>query len=704
MEFFVYISESLKNTSFYNYFVFITIVVGAVFFIVRLIHFTEKNYYKISFLLFCIGILALSVAYFVELKVNIIAKIVFLVGFGITSVAIVSLLFYIIISTFFIYRLNKFYNRDYIKTINIITNFHLKNILTVRQKNKFYTHYIFILIKLGNISAAEKILNDLTDEQKSLFRDFDAVSLLVAEMKAFESGNTENIYEICKKVNELITSETDKLYYLELQCNLAISYIFTKRYNDADELLRKLVLQAGKIRSKDFLNILFTNYCLNKLNLKSDSAENDAWNVLLEYKKHLKLKKYSDYVDYMNLEIEVLRTIGADIFRIEKNINDSLLAVSKMKLSKLSKAFYDASIARMVWAHRTSPELVLELLDKDLVYLQKLPVPEKYYAFKHIDLFFRDLRGDIVQIYGKLKKLAHQYIVNHAFQDMTSYLDSLPINAIKERVVIQHEIISILKNDDRKYDFNFLKEKFETIINLCKENHLNLMENKYRMDLIDEATELRNFEKNGKLKYHDYVISQLAILEEYVPSIGSNIDVAEFGARMACFYYCVGDKEKFISSFKYYESAQVNKNIFAPWLRDKILVCSYLSALYKIEIVLQSLLTSNSSDEIAITVAVADYLNIKNAGLKIFSINLPASVLSYTLLLDLDNGLVIDFFHKRLGDYLEPFFIGSEGTHILENTNMAQSFRFVEVASLQDEKLLALADRYYSELKKMFSL
>jgi len=700
MDYFSYLSELLKNTSFYNYFVFLTVVAGSVALIVVLVNFANKNPYRISLLLLFIGLLAISVIYFVPPKENYIAKTIFLIGTGLAIAAIISILFYIICSKLFISRLKKYSTFNYIRAINLINNFHFKNFLTIRQKYKFYTYYIFILVKLGNIFAAEKILNDLTDEQKSLFRDFDAVSLLVAEMKAFESGNTESIYEICKKVNELITFETDKLYYLELQCNLAVSYIFTKRYNDADELLRKLVLQAGKIRSKDFLNILFTNYCLNKLNLKSDSAENDAWNVLLEYKKHLKLKKYSDYVDYMNLEIEVLRTIGADIFRIEKNINDSLLAVSKMKLSKLSKAFYDASVARMVWAHRTSPELVLELLDKDLVYLQKLPVPEKYYAFKHIDLFFRDLRGDIVQIYGELKKSAHQYIVNHALHDMTSYLDSLSINAIKERAATQHEIISILKNDDRKYDFNFLKEKFETIINLCKENHLNLMENKYRMDLIDEATELRNFEKNGKLKYHDYVISQLAILEEYVPSIGSNIDVAEFGARMACFYYCVGDKEKFISSFKYYESAQVNKNIFAPWLRDKILVCSYLSALYKVEIVLQSLLTSNSSDEIAITVAVADYLNIKNAGLKIFSINLPASVLSYTLLLDLDNGLVIDFFHKRLGNHLEPFFVGLEGTHILENTNMAQSFRFVEVASLQDEKLLALADRYYSELKK----
>ena len=62
--------------------------------------------------------------------------------------------------------------------------------------------------------------------------------------------------------------------------------------------------------------------------------------------------------------------------------------------------------------------------------------------------------------------------------------------------------------------------------------------------------------------------------------------------------------------------------------------------------------------------------------------------------------LSLIFFHKRLGNHLEPFFVCLEGTHILENTNMAQSFRFVEVASLQDEKLLALADRYYSELKK----
>ena len=483
---------------------------------------------------------------------------------------------------------------------------------------------------------------------------------------------------------------------MELQCNLAVSYILSKKYNDADELLRKLISPVAKIHNKDILNIVFRNYCLNKLNLTSDNAEKAARAVLLEYKTYLNMNNYQDYVDYMNLEIDVLRGTGASTLEIEENINDSLLAVSKLKLSNKSKAFYDASVARMVWAHRTSPELCLEMLDYDLPYLKKLPVPEKYYAFKHIDLFFRDLRGDIVQIYGELKKAAHQYMANHALHDMTVYFDALPINAIRERAAIQMELVSLLKADDRKYNFDQLKEKFETAIDLCKDNHLHIIENKYRLNLIDEATSLVNFEKNGKLKYHTLVAEQLAILEEFVPNVGIASDVAEFGARMACYYYCIGNKEKFISSFNRYEDAHVNRQIFAPWLRGKILVCAYLTALYKVETVLKSLSQATDFNELALIIAVAKYLGIENAGLKLLSID--SQNVPFVLLVDLDNQLVIDIFHKRLGSNFETFFIGSEGMHPLENTSVPIPVRYIDLSNLRDEKLQLLAESYYLRL------
>ena len=192
MPFFAYLAEIFKQTLFYNYFVFLAIVAVGIALIVSLLHFTNKNPYRVSLLLLLGGALAVSVTFFVNTKENTVANIVFMLGMGIAVVAFVSLVFYAICTRVFFFRLEKIRNKNYIKSIRLIQRFRLKKLLTARQQNKYYTHYIFILVKLGSIEAAEKILQNLKEEKKKPLRNHAEIALLVSEMKAFESGNVDD--------------------------------------------------------------------------------------------------------------------------------------------------------------------------------------------------------------------------------------------------------------------------------------------------------------------------------------------------------------------------------------------------------------------------------------------------------------------------------------------------------------------------------
>lgn len=226
----------------------------------------------------------------------------------------------------------------------LLQSLSLKNMIP-KQRRQYKRYRLFLLIKLGNISAVDAIIDEF-QEDKSYYH-------LMQYIKYFSMGKVDEAAREIKSAEEVCTADTEPLLYVQILTNRGVSHACMKNYKPADDYFYKAVeyYKKHKINDKELMGTIYYNYAFNKTYM-----DDDGWKeVLKEYKSFLNLKELNDYISYFNIKMELLRQTGAKRAVIEKIVQKAFSQIMKFKFPKENKCIFVASVARIVWAARINP-------------------------------------------------------------------------------------------------------------------------------------------------------------------------------------------------------------------------------------------------------------------------------------------------------------------------------------------------------------
>lgn len=439
-----------------------------------------------------------------------------------------------------------------------------KNMIPKRRKD--YKRYrIFLLIKLGNISAVDVIID--------AFKGDKAYYHLMQYIKYYSMGKITEAAKEIKSAEEVCTADSDPILYVQILTNRGVSHVCMMNYKLADDYFYKAAeyYKKYKIKDKELMETIYYNYAFNKA-----SMGDDVWQeVLKEYKSFLDLKGLNDCISYFNIKMELLRQTGAKRVVIEKTVQESFLQIMKFKFSRGRKCIFVSSVVRMAWSARINPSEYLNALTENLETLKDLPMPARYNALKDIDLMFKDLHGGITEIHDELGKTANYYMINQAVDDLESYRKNLPEEAVLEKCFCYMEAAGLQKRFSRAYDSSKVLSYLKNAIALYHENFLFVDEHICRMAVMDELCGSENLDNDYKLANPEEMRNQLNAIETFLPYLVEHNVLAEFCLRLSFYCMHLDDYDKCVVYYNKFKKTRVSLKHFAPWLHRYHMITSF---------------------------------------------------------------------------------------------------------------------------------
>lgn len=439
-----------------------------------------------------------------------------------------------------------------------------KNMIPKRRKD--YKRYrLFLLIKLGNISAVDAII-DAFNGDKAYYH-------FIQYMKYYSMGKiTEAATEI-KSAEEVCTADSDPLMHVQILTNRGVSHACMMNYKLADDYFYKAAdyYKKYKMNDKELMETIYHNYAFNKAVM----GDNVWREVLEEYKSFLNLKGLNDCISYFNMKMELLRQTGAERVVIEKTVHESFLKIMKFQFPKENKCIFVSSVVRIAWAARINPSEYLNALTENLETLRNLPMPARYNALKDIDLMFKDLHGGITEVHDKLRKTANHYMNNQAVDDLESYRKNLPEEAVLEKCFCYMEVASLQRRLPRAYDSSKVLSYLKNAIALYHENSLFVDQHICRMAVMDELCGSENLDNDYKLANPEEMRNQLDAIETFLPYLEEHNILAEFCLRLSFYCMLLDDYDKCVAYYNKFKKTRVSLNHFSPWLHHYYMITSF---------------------------------------------------------------------------------------------------------------------------------
>lgn len=425
-----------------------------------------------------------------------------------------------------------------------------------RQGRQYRRYRLFLLIHLGKISAVDGIIDELKGDQAFYF--------LTQHMKFLSMGKMVEAANAIKRAEEACTADTDPLLIVQILSNRGLCYVALKNLQLADDYFYRAIeyYRRHRMRSKELLNVLYYNYAFNKVRL----GDEHWMSILEEYRSYLNLKSGADCVAYFDLYLDILREAKADRKTIDGVVRQSFRQVMGSRLPAHNKCFFAASVTRIVWSARIDPEDCLKTLTNNLDTLTQLPMPARYVAFQNIDLLFRDLGGNVVKRYDKLREKASHYMTYEAASDLEAYRKSLPEEAVLEKCFCYKELAALQKRQPQEYNFKAVSSYLENAINLYHENGLFVDEHVCRMAIMDELCDIANLDEDYRVTMPGEMRQQLSQIETFLPSLKEHSALAEFRLRLSFYCWVLDDYDKCVSYYTEFVNTPVALEHFAPWL------------------------------------------------------------------------------------------------------------------------------------------
>lgn len=432
--------------------------------------------------------------------------------------------------------------------------------MTEKQLVRYKRHKMYILTKLGDIRAAEKIMEELGADKLGqahyhLFKYIVAVHL----------GDIGRAHQEIIKARDVINDQTEPIIQFEIRANLGVSFASQKNYHVADDCFNFAIQEYKRLGLNDkmLLSIIYNNYAFNKAQL---NTSNRSWeDVLSEYKTFLDFQCIDDRINYFNLELQMLRQTNASRDILNKVVKEAFDTLLDGNLAIKDKLILAGSFVRIVWSAMLDPTQCLSVLNENYNKMNTLYPIARYRIHKELSLLFNDLHGELPERYSILRDQVRCYMDQKAENDIQDHRRALPDEAVFERCYCLKELAGI-ERKKQDYDVQKVISFLNDTVKLYQDNSLLIDEIISRLNIMDELCAIENMDENFEPLSHEEMKKQLFMVESLLPKIKQHPIRAEIGIRMSFYCLLIHEYDKCIKYYDLFNEEGISLNHFAPWL------------------------------------------------------------------------------------------------------------------------------------------
>lgn len=446
--------------------------------------------------------------------------------------------------------------------------------MTKKQNARCKKYKVFLLITLGNLSAAEPLIESLK-EDKARYH-------FLMNLLRLRQGKTEEASVHARRAEEACTADTDPLIHVQILHNRAVSLISRGYYRDADKALKSTLqfVEERKIRDKELLLIIYYNYAFNRIRIEGRSAD---WRAIIdELQAHLNMAHPIEYLSLSNIRLELMREAEEPAGNLNQMVNSGFERIIRdRRLPEKNKVVLAASTARIVWASGLDPRPCIHYLAARKEILLSLPLPVRYESMKQINIMFGELFGCPSEEEAALREYAFWYRKNQAIPDLERYLGSseLPSVSIYSRIHLLKELAALQKEHLEQYELKHFMALMQDAAALCDENSLLPEGLQCRLNIMDELCGVQNLDHNFKAAHADIMWEQLGWVEAHLDEMTETSQLAEVYLRLSFYCFHLDDYDRCVL---YYERVRkcmdsISLEHFAPWLHRYYMVVCFIA-------------------------------------------------------------------------------------------------------------------------------
>lgn len=443
--------------------------------------------------------------------------------------------------------------------------------LTPKQRTHYNRYKLYVLVKLGSLRAAEKILDEIGAGDNAQIGQ--AHHHFLKNIILFHRGDMVAAEAEIQKAEDAKSRDTEPLVQVEIALNHGVSYVTMQNYQAADDCFRRAAAEYKRLKLKEpsLQHLIYYNYAYNKTRIDSTEA---GLAVVNEYKSLLNLKHPSDQVNYFNLYLEILRQINATRDQLNEAVQKAFTTFQNSKLPLENKVIFAGSMVRIIWSGRLDPEPCIKVLQDNLSVLDTIPPMGRYRIFTDLLLLFGDLYGGIRERYTVLINATEAYHKVQAERDLNGYRDSLPEEAVYAHCVCYKELASDQRRNNKSKKGS-PTELLTSAARLYHENVLYVDEQLLRLDIADELCGAECLDKNYKPVDKETFQEQLTSVEAFLPSMVKHPSLAEFSLRLSFYYLLLDRYDKCTQYYEKFDEACLSLNHFSPWMHRYRMITAF---------------------------------------------------------------------------------------------------------------------------------
>lgn len=502
--------------------------------------------------------------------------------FGLCLSAMILLLFYGVANYLWIERQlylvrhftdTLYIDCDNIKAWNIVASLSERR-MTVRQNARCKKHKVFLLITLGNLSAAEPLIESMKEDGARYH--------FLMNLLRLRQGKTEQASVHARRAEEACTADTDPLIHVQILHNRAVSLIGQGHYRDADKAFKSTLqfVKERKIRDKRLLLTIYQNYAFNRIRIEGRDADWKA--VIDELQAYLDMDHTIEYLALSNARLELMREAEEPAGHLNQMVNCGFDRILRdKKLPERNKLVLAASTARIVWASGLDPRPCIDYLSAVKEKLLELPMPVRYESMKQINIMFEGLCGCRSKEEAALREYVFWYRKNQAIPDLEEYLGSskLPQVSVDSRIYLLMELAGLQKEHPQQYELKHFMDLMKDAAALCDENSLLPEGLHCRLSIMDELCGEQNLDRNFKAAHADIMREQLSWVEPRLDELMENPQIAEIYLMLGFYCFHLDDYDRCVL---YYERVRkcmdsISLEHFAPWLHRYYMVVCFIA-------------------------------------------------------------------------------------------------------------------------------
>ncbi|PTX16375.1 hypothetical protein SAMN04488598_10750 [Halanaerobium congolense] len=432
------------------------------------------------------------------------------------------------------------------------------NKLFSKEKKKVRLNKANLLIKFGNLSKAERLLNIIDDQNDPFYL---MLRSILIERKTL---NLETVNNLLQKAVDIISDndDFDNVKKAMIYNNYGRVRCLEGNKTDAINYYTSSVELAQKANKKHLIHVSYQNL-VHTLILNREFEKSQEY--MSEYQKLIDSDIILDSFELFNLKIELARQ-KMDKNQLITHLIDSHFDL-RPKLSQDKKLALDINSLRLMFNSGMNGAVILREINKNINEYLTMKMPGRYNALKEISIVLKQLR---IRGNSALQRKVIAYMKKDAISDLEDYILKLEQYEIKEKSYYLKEKIGLIRDYTEPYNFEKTYELLDDIKNIYQNNNMLAERLGVELDIADEA--LFNITEDSikeKDKFFEVMKKYVELADNELVKLNSLsiLELDTYYVRIAFYYLVIGNDKKakfYLDKFESLEKSILN---YALWIQ-----------------------------------------------------------------------------------------------------------------------------------------